>query len=164
MTGTNGLLDDPAFVTGLRAAGVRGLSFDLQLLPELMGRTAEVLAQTPETQIALCHAGSPHDRSPAGLKAWARELRALSSLPNVVCKLSGLGMFDHGWTQDSIRPIVEECLDQFGPERCMFGSNFPVDSLTSNYETLASAFENLVPQNAKSAVFGETARRFYCFA
>jgi len=70
-TGTNALLDDPRFAEGLREAGRRGLSFDLQLLPELYHRAAEVLAAAPGMPVALCHAGSPHDRSPEGLARWA---------------------------------------------------------------------------------------------
>lgn len=162
-TGTNTLLDDSRFLSGLQDLGQRGLSYDLQLLPELMEKTAAVLAQAPETKVALCHAGSPHDRSAAGLAKWAQALTSLSALPNVTCKLSGLGMFDHGWTAQKIRPIVEECLDQFGAERCMFGSNFPVDSLSSDYLTLAEAYEEILPAAVKDQVFGATAAAFYGF-
>ncbi|MBO9409328.1 amidohydrolase family protein [Shimia sp. R9_1] len=161
VTGTNVLLDDPAFLRGLQMAGARGLSFDLQLIPELMEKTARVLAQAPETQVALCHAGSPHDRSAAGLAQWAKQMKALSALPQVTCKLSGLGMFDHDWTVDSIRPIVAECLAQFGASRVMFGSNFPVDSLSSDYATLAGAMRELVPEADHAQVFGGTAAWFY---
>ena len=160
-TGTNDLLDNPAFCEGLREAGARGLSFDLQLIPELYDAMAQVLEQAPETKVALCHAGSPHDRSGAGLADWARRLRALSANDQITCKLSGLGMFDHDWTVDSIRFIVETVLDQFGPERVMFGSNFPVDSLYSDYAKIVAAYETLVPEAAKPAVFGGTARQFY---
>ncbi|MFW8595084.1 amidohydrolase family protein [Cribrihabitans neustonicus] len=160
-TGTNALLDDPRFLAGLQEAGRRGLSFDLQLIPELMEKTARVLAQAPGTKVALCHAGSPHDRSAEGLRAWEAQLAHLSRLPQVSCKLSGLGMFEHDWTAASIRPIVEACLGQFGPGRVMFGSNFPVDKLYSDYRTLAQAFHTLIPADAHSAVFRDTAARFY---
>lgn len=161
VTGTNALLDDPRFLEGLREAGRRGLSFDLQLIPELMERTARVLEGAPETPVALCHAGSPHDRSAAGLRTWSAQLRALSGMPQVVCKLSGLGMFEHGWTAESIRPIVETCLDQFGAERAMFGSNFPVDKLYSDYGTVVAAYQRIVPTEMHEAVFRDTAARFY---
>ncbi len=160
-TGTNDLLDNPLFVAGLHAVGQRGLSFDLQLIPELMYDTARVLEDAPDTPVVLCHAGSPHDRSAAGLKTWAQQLKDLSALPHVVCKLSGLGMFDHDWNADSIRPIVETCLDQFGPERVMFGSNFPVDKLYSDYSNLAAAYRALIPPQMQAAVFGGTARTYY---
>lgn len=161
VTGTNDLLDNPRFLDGLREAGRRGLSFDLQLIPELMEKTARVLEQAPNTKIALCHAGSPHDRSPAGLADWATKLHALSALPQVTCKLSGLGMFQHNWTVDDFRPIIETCLDQFGPDRSMFGSNFPVDSLYSDYATLAQAHRAIVPHEIHKGVFHDTAAAFY---
>ena len=160
-TGTNTLLDTPAFVAGLKNAGERGLSFDLQLIPELMGKTAELLARAPDTAVALCHAGSPHDRSSDGLARWTGELAALSDLPQVRCKLSGLGMFDHDWVSESFRPIVETCLDHFSPNRVMFGSNFPVDKLYSDYATLFHAFRDLVPREMHQAVFNNTAADFY---
>ncbi len=160
-TGTYALLDDPRFVEGLREVGRRGLSFDLQLIPELCRAMADVLSEFPGTRVALCHAGSPHDRTPEGLTAWTRELGQLSGLPQVSVKLSGLGMFEHDWTKESVRPIVEACLDQFGAARCMFGSNFPVDSLYSDYRTIVEAYESLVTDEAKLAVFGDTAAAFY---
>ncbi len=163
-TGTNALLDDPRFVMGLKEAGRRGLSFDLQLIPELYDKTAHVLAQVPETQIALCHAGSPHDRSADGLTRWAKDLRAISDLPHVTCKLSGLGMFDHNWSAQSIRPIIDICLEQFGLNRVMFGSNFPVDSLYGDYQTVMNAYQDLIPEEAKSAVSSDTAKQFYRFS
>lgn len=161
VTGTNALLDNPAFVTGLQNAGDRALSYDLQLIPELMGKTANLLAQAPNTPIALCHAGSPHDRSSEGLARWADALRALSDLPQVRCKLSGLGMFDHDWAPEDFRPIVETCLNQFGPDRVMFGSNFPVDKLYSNYSKLVQTYRDLVPHEMHQAVFNDTATDFY---
>lgn len=161
VTGTNALLGDPRFLAGLVEVGKRGLSFDLQLIPELMGQTAKVLAQAPDTPVALCHAGSPHDRSTAGLAAWATALRAMSDLPQVTCKLSGLGMFAHDWQTEDFRPIVAEVLLQFTADRVMFGSNFPVDSLSSDYARLLDAMQTLVPAADHRAVFGQTAARFY---
>ena len=162
-TGTNALLDSSEFLAGLQNAGQRGLSFDLQLIPELMEKTAKVLAKAPETKIALCHAGSPHDRTSEGLVVWANRLRNLSTLDHVSCKLSGLGMFDHNWQTENFRPIVETVLDQFGPDRVMFGSNFPVDKLYSDYAKLSAAYRKLIPQEMQVAVFSETAAKFYAF-
>ena len=70
-------------------------------------------------------------------------------------------MFDHAWTRDSLRPVIETCLDQFGPSRCMFGSNFPVDSLYSDYAAVLAAHAAIVPEPAQGAVFHDTAARFY---
>jgi predicted TIM-barrel fold metal-dependent hydrolase len=160
-TGTNELLGNPSFAAGLSEAGRRGLSFDLQLIPELMEKTARVLDTAPDTKVALCHAGSPHDRSPEGLAQWSKSLRDLSELPNVYCKLSGLGMFAHTWNVEDFRPIVETVIEQFGPERVMFGSNFPVDKLYSDYAKLAAAYRRLVPEEMHVAVFRSNAAKFY---
>jgi len=161
VTGTNTLLQDPRFKSGLALLAERGLSFDLQLIPDLMPAMAALLAEVPETKVALCHAGSPYDRSTAGLAAWSEALKGLSALPSVTCKLSGLGMFDHHWTVEALRPIVETCLDQFGPERLMFGSNFPVDSLYSDYATLMDAYRTLLPDEALPQIMHHTAAAFY---
>ncbi|WP_425038160.1 amidohydrolase family protein [Primorskyibacter sp. S187A] len=160
-TGTNALLDDPAFLSGLQSLAARGLSFDLQLIPELMEKTAAVLAQVPDTSVALCHAGSPHERSDAGLAAWADALQTLSRQSQITCKLSGLGMFEHDWTEESLAPIVAEVLAQFGPDRVMWGSNFPVCSLSSDYTRLFTTMQKLVPQDMHAAVFHDTAAAFY---
>jgi predicted TIM-barrel fold metal-dependent hydrolase len=90
----------------------------------------------------------------------------MASLPNVYCKISGPGMFDHVWTVESIRPIVESCIEIFGAERCMFGSNFPVDKLYSNYTSVWRAFEETtaglsISISDQDFLFGGTARVFY---
>ncbi|WP_170603580.1 amidohydrolase family protein [Ruegeria arenilitoris] len=160
-TGTNALLHNPKFLSGLRQLGSRGLSFDLQLLPELMDQTADVLANAPDTQVALCHAGSPYDRTSSGLLKWAEALKSLSDLPQVYCKLSGLGMFDQNWNAKSVSPIFSACLSQFGADRCMFGSNFPVDSISSTYEEVVSRHFELTPSSLQDDVFRNTSKRFY---
>ena len=160
-TGTNELLSDPAFERGLAQVAETGLSFDLQLTPELMEATIGVFRKVPELRVAVCHAGSPHDDSRGGRQLWRRGLAGLAELPGFVCKISGLGMFRHGWTIEDLRPAVEACLELFGPERCMFGSNFPVDSLQSGYANLVSAIEEIVPDGDHEAVFGGTAQEFY---
>ena len=160
-SGTNDLLNSSAFCDGLAELGNRNLSFDLQLTPELIEEAANVLSAAPQTKTALCHAGSPGDRSEQGLAKWSKNLRLLSNIENVFCKISGLGMFDHGWTQNSITPIINECIDQFGSSRCMFGSNFPVDSLYSDYSSLIQAYRNIVPKVDSEMVFYKTAKDFY---
>ena len=159
--GTNALIVNPEFRMGLSSLAARGLSFDLQLIPELMPPMAEVLSQVPDLHVALCHAGSPYDRTTEGISKWASNLTHLSALPNVSCKLSGLGMFDHDWSAQSVRPIAEVVMDQFGPDRVMFGSNFPVCSLSSSFEELIERHMAIVPVEHHAMVFHDTAARFY---
>ena len=114
--------------------------------------------------IVLCHAGSPYNRTKMGLEDWSDRLKDLSNQSNIFCKLSGLGMFDHNWTKNTITPIVQTVLNQFGAERVMFGSNFPVDSITSSYNELISAYEEIFKNYTaadQAKVFGLTAKHFY---
>jgi predicted TIM-barrel fold metal-dependent hydrolase len=163
-TGSGRLPDDPIWCENLALLGELGLTFDLQLTPAQVPRMAEVLAQTPDTQIALCHCGSPWDQSKRGLRSWQDGLRLLADLPNVYCKVSGLGMFNHDWEIDSIRPIVEFCIEIFGPSRTMFGSNFPVDKLHASYTRVWRAYESIVAGlsvDDQKQLFARTARAFY---
>ena len=150
----------PAFSALLK----NGFSFDLQLLPELMAPMAEILSKIPDVKVALCHAGSPYDRTDEGLSYWAEQLQHLSALPQVSAKLSGLGMFAHGWQKDDFAPITEVVLDQFGAARVMFGSNFPVCSLTSDYKTLIEAYEHLIPQEGSNLFLGKQLLNFIGFS
>ena len=163
LTGTQSLIESAAFSRGLSALAQRGLSFDLQLLPELMAPMAAVLADHPSLPVVLCHAGSCYDRSPEGIAAWSDQLIALSHQPQITAKLSGLGMFAHGWQTADFAPLIEAVIGQFGPSRVMFGSNFPVDSLTSDYHQLVSAYEALIPHHMQDQIFGKTAAAFYKF-
>ena len=160
-TNSAALLASPAFAAGLAEPELRDLSFDLQLTPPHMLAAARVFGRTPDLRVALCHAGSPWRRDAEGWAEWRVGLRALAELPNLVCKLSGLGMFDPQWTTDSLRPIVDEVLDVFGPGRVMWGSNFPVDKLYRGYEELLSALLSLVDVDHRERVFAGTAERFY---
>jgi predicted TIM-barrel fold metal-dependent hydrolase len=163
-SGSGKLINNRRWRENIAALGELGLSFDLQLIPNQMAAVSEVLAESPRTQFALCHCGSPWDQTARGIAAWRDGLRMLADLPNVYCKISGLGMFDHDWYEDSIRPIVESCIEVFGAERCMFGSNFPVDKLHATYGRVWSAFESItagLSDADRLRLFGDTAREFY---
>lgn len=157
-------LDDPNWRNGFAALARNGLSFDLQLYPAQMAAAAAFARQHPATQFVLNHAGMPADRDAEGLAIWKRGMMELAACPNVAAKISGLGMVDHRWTIDSIRPFVRGTLDAFGVERCMFASNFPVDSLYSDYATLWRAYGEIVADlsdAAKAVLFAANAERFY---
>ena len=160
----NQLLDNPRFLTGLNIIADRKLTFDLQLIPDLMELISPILKKVPNLKVALCHAGSPYNRTKVGLSDWSDRLQELSIQNNIFCKLSGLGMFDHNWSQNSITPIINTVLTQFGSERVMFGSNFPVDSITSSYKDLILAYEGVLSDYTNEdqvRIFGLTAKKFY---
>lgn len=167
-TGTGSLLHDPEWLAGLRELEQRSLSFDLQLIPDQMQRAAEVFAQVPGLPVALCHCGSPWYRDSKGWQVWIDGLQSLAALPNCHCKISGLSMFDHNWTVASLRPIIDAVLEIFGAERCMFGSNFPVDKLHTSYQRLWLAYLEIVDAHQpalseiqKRALFKDNCAAFY---
>jgi len=158
---TNELLTSDSFMKGLQSISDRGLSFDLQIIPELSETCAAVFSQFPNLQVILCHAGSPYNRTEEGITSWSSDLNHLSKLSNVSCKLSGLGMFDHNWTQATVAPIVTTVMEQFGSARVMFGSNFPVDSLSSSFKALFERLTSIVNEKYFEDVFFKTAQRIY---
>ena len=99
-----------------------------------------------------------------GLADWKNAMRRMAQAPNVSIKLSGFGMFDVEWTLDSLRPLVLTAIDCFGPARCMFGSNFPVDKLMRGYRPLWEAYDELTRSFSdpeRAAMFHDTAARVY---
>jgi predicted TIM-barrel fold metal-dependent hydrolase len=141
-----------------------GLSFDLQIYAGQMKQAHAQLADNPDVPVVIDHSGMPIDRSLAQLKEWRDGLKLLAELDHVTIKMSGLGMVDHNWTTESIRPYILTMIDTFGPDRAMFGSNFPVDSLYSSYETLFDAYDTVTRDFSdaeREQMFAGTAERFY---
>ncbi len=164
VTGSGALLENPLWRDNLGSLRERGLSFDLQLIPPQLPKAAEVLESLPGLDVALCHCGSPWDQSAAGLRAWRKGLERLAKLPGVYCKISGLSMFNHDWKLENLRPIVETCIEVFGPARCMFGSNFPVDKLHKSWDEIWFAYEAIASgytAQEQDSLFVETAAAFY---
>ena len=157
-------LSDPGFARGLHELETRGLSFDLQLYPHQAEAAVRVLSGMDSLNVIVNHAAMWCDRTLAGWTTWKAALRQLADLPNVAMKISGLGMFDHPFTIESLRPLVCECLDVFGPDRAMFASNFPVDKLFSDFGTLWKSFDAItadLPLDKRQALFEGNARRIY---
>jgi predicted TIM-barrel fold metal-dependent hydrolase len=141
------------------------MSFDLQLYPSQMEEAAALARAHGDTLIIVNHAGMFVDRSSvAGYRAWREGLRMLAQCRNVVVKISGLVMFDHQWSVESLRPYVLETIDTFGVERAMFASNFPVDRLFGSYTELWRAYASIVDGASvaeKEALFRGNAERCY---
>jgi predicted TIM-barrel fold metal-dependent hydrolase len=137
-------LADPAWLRGFALLKRFNLSFDLQLYPSQMADAAALAAAHGDTMIILNHAGMPVDRDAEALSLWRTGMRALAAQPNVWVKISGLGMVDWRWTEESLRPFVLDTIEIFGPDRCMFASNFPVDKLYSSFDALYGAFKRIV--------------------
>jgi predicted TIM-barrel fold metal-dependent hydrolase len=173
----------PKFREGFAQLAPLGLSFDAFLLEPQLGDLIDLARAFPETTIVVDHVGGPvgiasyAGRREERFAVWRESIRALAGLPNVAMKVGGLAMAFPGFpsfmasppapsTQlaEEWRPYVETCIDAFGPQRCMFESNFPVDRATCAYDVLWNAFKILgagYSADEKTALFSDTARRVY---
>jgi predicted TIM-barrel fold metal-dependent hydrolase len=133
-----------SFRQGLKALALRGLSYELNASPGNLTSGLDAVIADPGLQVVVGHAGFPARRDAEYLELWRREVSALAEVENVACKVSGLPMVDHAWTADSLRPLVLHCIDAFGPERVIFGSNWPVDILYSTYLELLDTYRTIL--------------------
>ena len=183
---TPNVLSDPKFREGYACLNKYNLSFEAWLyhpqLPDLID-----LARTfPDTLIVLNHIGGPIGIGPyagkrqAVFQAWKRGIAGLAACPNAVVKLGGLGMpfTGFGWHERSTPPNSAElasamapyfnwCIEKFGPDRCMFESNFPVDKRSYSYTVIWNAFKRIVEDfspGERAALFHDTAVKVYRLA
>ena len=124
----------PEFIAGVKLLPAYGFSFDLCIYHHQLPAAIELVRRCPEVDFVLDHIAKPGIR--AGLmEPWAAQLRALAGLPNVVCKISGVATeADHtSWTEAQLRPYIDHALACFGPDRVMFGGDWPVSTLAVAY-------------------------------
>ena len=129
-----------------------------------MEGAARLAADFPETTFILQHAGMLEDLSEAGKGAWREGMRMLAAQPNVVSKLSGLGTFIHRNDPEHIAWIVRETVALFGAGRCLFGSNFPIEKLWTDYPALIEAYRAALaayPEADQRAMLHDNAARVY---
>ncbi len=155
---------DSAWRQGYALLGRHGLHFELQT-PWWHLHEAQVLARDfPGTPVIINHAGMPSDRSAEGLAAWRKAMRGIAQCPNVFVKISGIGLAGGRWPVEANRPVVRDTIELFGTDRCMFASNFPVDSLCASFEDIFSGFSaivaDLAPQERRK-LFHDNALRLY---
>lgn len=178
-----GLYRSQAFRQGFKHLAPMGLSFDAWLLEPQLGDLIDLARAFPDTAIILDHVGTPlgigtyQGQRQARFETWRQSILQLASLSNVSVKLGGLAMpfagFDTFMANPPAssatlaadwKPYIETCITAFGPERCMFESNFPVDRGTCSYDVLWNAFKRLAAgysADEKTALFSGTARRVY---
>ncbi|MFF4169384.1 amidohydrolase family protein [Streptomyces sp. NPDC001744] len=158
----------PDVLRGLRAVADAGLAYDLVILPHQLPAATSAAAALPGLTLVLDHAAKPPVAT-GELEPWATRLRAFAALPHTFCKLSGLLTEAdwRTWTVRDLRPYAGVLLDAFGPDRLMFGSDWPVCTLAAPYgKTLATARDltrELGPAE-REAVFGGTAVAAYRLA
>ncbi len=160
------LRDD--FQRGLRAVREAGLVYDILIYERHLPQTIELVDAHPEQAFVLDHIAKPRIGANE-LEPWRQNIRSLAERPNVVCKLSGL-VTEAGfqaWTEDQLRPYLETVLETFGPARLMFGSDWPVCLVATEYsrwlEIVRRAIGDL-SHSEQAAVLGQNAARVYRLA
>jgi predicted TIM-barrel fold metal-dependent hydrolase len=144
----------PAFEASLDVLAERGLVFDLDCEWQNMAAARALAERHPDLQVVLEHIGFPRSRDDEYFSNWAAAMRLLAGAPNVTCKISGVGMTDPRFTAESLRRWIDTPLEAFGADRCVLGSNWPVDRLYSSYDVIMDIYRDRV-----SALFGEEDQR-----
>ncbi len=178
-----GMMSEAAFRNGVRMLARRNLTFDAMLYHEQIPELTALAREVPDATIILDHYGCPlgvghyRGREWETFDLWRRDIQELSSCTNVHVKLGGMGMIITGAEHHlkavpptsrelavAWRPYFDACVEAFGPTRCMFESNFPVDKAMYSYRVLWNAFKILAHQLSpaeKSKLFMDTAVRVY---
>jgi predicted TIM-barrel fold metal-dependent hydrolase len=141
-----------------------GWTFDLQVFAGQMDSAIELVKSCPDVTFILQHAGMPEDTSPAGTSAWQEAMKRLADCRNATTKLSAFGTFVHRNDPDVIAEVLHATVGIFGAERCMFGSNFPIEKIWTSYGELFRAFKRAaanLPDTQQAAIFHDTAAQIY---
>jgi predicted TIM-barrel fold metal-dependent hydrolase len=138
--------DTATFRQNYAALGPRNLSYELNASPGQLLSGRDVAAANPDVQVILGHTGNPLQRDSEYFGWWQKEISALAEVSNVAVKISGLGMGDHEWTIESIRPWVLHTIEAFGPQRSMFATNWPVDVLFAPYMEQVDAYRTIIAE------------------
>lgn len=162
--GAPGSMDDEKWRRGYALLEQYGFSFDLQTPWWHLDAAAELARDFPNTRMIIVHTGLPVDRSDEGLAAWRSALETAAALPNVSIKISGLGRPGLPWTLTANGPVIRDTINIFGPERAMFASNYPVDSLAGSFQMIYGGFRAAVsnrPIEERGMLFHDNAVRIY---
>jgi L-fuconolactonase len=156
---------EPSFVRGVQMLADFDLPFDLCIRQHQLEATIALVEQCPQVRFVLDHLGKPDIKAHL-LEPWATQLAQLAALPNVACKLSGLVTEAdwQQWTAADLQPYIDHALAVFGPERLLFGGDWPVSELATEYgkwvETAVTALKHL-SEAEKDRIFYTNARHFY---
>jgi predicted TIM-barrel fold metal-dependent hydrolase len=157
-------MHDPIFRRNLALLEDYGWHFELQVFSGQMRDAARLAADFPRIQFVLIHAGMLESNLPEDRAAWLEGMNALAAQPNVLVKLSGQGTFSHRVDPEFITGVVRDVVMLFGSERCMFGSNFPIEKLWTDFPTLWQAYDRALAEHSlqdRANILRETATRVY---
>jgi len=153
-------------IEGLRILAAHKLTLDIPAVyPDHLEHIPTLVEKIPYLKIVIDHLGKPPIKTQK-LDAWANQIRSVAESKNVYAKISGLNTAadPENWSADSLKPVIEIAMDAFGPERLMFGSDWPVTNLAGDYLKVweeTNKVLDMFSQAEVDALFGETASRFY---
>lgn len=155
----------PNFVNGVKTLARYGLSFDICIFHPQLANAIRLVEQCPNVQFILDHIGKPDIKNQL-FEPWKQEIKTLADFPNAYCKISGLVTeADHeNWTAADLQPYIEHVIECFGFDRVIYGSDWPVSTLASDYprwvQTLQEAISGCTPEELKK-LFHDNAIKFY---
>ncbi|MFM2358351.1 MAG: hypothetical protein RLY16_344 [Bacteroidota bacterium] len=159
------LMLQPAFLNGLSKLHSYHFTYDLLLLPKHLPAANSLVNQFPEQKFVINHLAKP-DIKTSAISVWEHDIAAIAKHPNVFCKLSGMVTEANwnNWTAEAFTPFIEVVLNNFGVDRIMFGSDWPVCTLASSYErwlhVTTEYFKHFSEQD-QTKVFSSNAQLFY---
>lgn len=156
---------EKAFIAGIRRLGEQGWSFDLCLRSDELADAVQLVDACPDTRFVLDHCGNASVVS-ADLSAWRRDISALAERKQVIAKVSGIIASGAGgkWSLENLAPIINHTLDSFGPDRVVFGGDWPVCTLAASYRQWVEALKTIVGKRSPSEqrkLFHDNAVAFY---
>lgn len=158
-------LVQPAVLKGLQQLSARGLSYDLLVHTRHLKHIPRVAESCFDLNFVIDHLAKP-PIARNEIDEWSAALKPLARYPNMYVKLSGLVTEANwnSWTTDDLRPYVDVALESFGPDRMMFGSDYPVCLLAASYERVLDSFQEILKSFSdadRDKIFSQNAEKFY---
>ena len=158
------LLDDAGAMANLELLASHELVATLEATADQLDVVADLACALPELRIVLDHFGWPQNPRENGVEAHRERLSAIAAASNTATRIDAIGTVFGDWTTDRIRPWLRAATDTFGPNRCMLGSDLPIERLRSGFGRLYDAYSQIfsdLTDGARDALFGATANRWY---
>ncbi len=160
----------PGYIAGVQMLAEFGYSFDICIRHQQLPDAIELVRRCPQTQFVLDHIAKP-DIKNGLLDPWRDGIAALAALPNIACKISGMATEgDHrAWTREGLQPYFDHIVERFGEQRVMFGGDWPVLLLASDYPRWVDTVDEMAARrglsdSAQRLLWNENAKRIYRLA
>ena len=165
-TTPEGFCLQPRFIDSVQLLGKLDKHFEITIQPTQLNDALELVKRCPDTRFVIDHCGTADGATPTHVaKPWSEAMAKLADQPNTACKISGIvAHATKDWSAEQLAPIVNHCLDRFGPERVMFGGDWPVCLLGARFDQWVDALKEIVsgrPAQHQRKLFHDNAVRFY---